>query len=432
MLPAFLSLPSEQLALLRLVAGEASTRGLPAYVVGGFVRDVLLKRSGQDMDIVVAGDAIALARALARKHGGRVTVHKRFGTASWQNGAEGAENGEQKEQSLFSTPYFLDFITARSETYARPAALPDVTPSSLEDDLRRRDFTINAMAVRLDGEHFGELVDEHHSAADLEHGLVRVLHDGSFRDDPTRMFRAVRYEQRYGFRIDAHTLELVPEALPLVRLLSAERVRHELDMLLDEPRAATMLARLAGLGLLAAVEPALPWSAAVQQRLHSGLSSILGAGWEPGAIRADGSLRVALGYALWLLDLAPAQIETLQTRLVFPGAILKTIRAAAVLWARLPGLRGGSPSQWVEALEGSPLPAIFAVYQASGDGALEQYALRWRHIHPGLDGEALKRLGIPPGPAYKKILRRLRAAWLDREVRTPEQERQLLEKLLAT
>ena len=195
-------LSPQQFTLLKEVAGVAATRHLPLYLVGGFVRDLLLGMPATDFDLVVEGDAIPLARALAVKYGGRVTAHVRFGTAQWFRPGSGH--------------HALDFISTRSEIYKHPAALPTVSPGVLIDDLRRRDFTINTLALRLDGKHWGELCDELRGLDDLNLGLVRVLHPGSFMDDPTRIFRAVRYEQRYGFQIVPETLSLIPPARDLI------------------------------------------------------------------------------------------------------------------------------------------------------------------------------------------------------------------------
>lgn len=184
------SLDAERLTLLQLVREEATQRGLPLYIVGGAVRDLVLGRPLNDFDLTVEGDAIALARALASKQGGGVTAHLKFGTAKW-----------------FLPPHLktghdtLDLISARSETYKHPAALPTVKLGSIEDDLRRRDFTINAMAIQLDGDHYGELRDELDGMDDLQNKIIRVIHPGSFMDDPTRLYRAVRYEIRHGFRL---------------------------------------------------------------------------------------------------------------------------------------------------------------------------------------------------------------------------------------
>jgi tRNA nucleotidyltransferase (CCA-adding enzyme) len=249
-------------------------------------------------------------------------------------------------------------------------------------------------------------------------------------DDPTRIFRAVRYEQRYGFKIAPETLALIPAALPLLAGLSAERARHELDLIFDEPNAVSMLARLNELGALKALENGLPWGADLRERLSSGLSALADPVWNADQPVNGVPFRQILGYTLWLLDLSPSAIEALQTRLTFPLAVLNSIRAAASLRTDVPALSGSAPSQWTERLGGVPLTAIYAVFLVSGEKALATYASHWQHIHPKTDGDALKALGLPPGPAYKKILLRLRAAWLDGEVASAEQEKALLEKLI--
>src|SRR5687767_9779270 len=197
------SLGEDRLRLLHLVAEEATQRGLPIYVVGGSVRDLALGLRINDFDLTVEGDAIALARALATKHGGGVTAHVKFGTAKWFLPKNLVPDVEPHGT--------LDLISARSEIYKYPAALPTVQFGTIEDDLRRRDFTVNAMAIRLDGAHFGELRDDLNGMDDLQKKVVRVLHSRSFLDDPTRMYRAVRYAVRYGFNIAEETLALIPE-----------------------------------------------------------------------------------------------------------------------------------------------------------------------------------------------------------------------------
>jgi tRNA nucleotidyltransferase (CCA-adding enzyme) len=223
------ALDAERSTLLQLVRDEATRRGLPLYIVGGSVRDLVLGRPFNDFDLTVEGDAIGLARALASKNGGGVTAHLKFSTAKW-----------------FLPPHLktgydtLDLISARSETYKHPAALPRVKAGSIEADLRRRDFTINAMAIRLDGDHFGELRDDLNGMEDLRKETIRVIHPGSFIDDPTRMYRAVRYENRYGFHLAEETIALIPQARPFVEKLSPQRIRHELDLILDEANAVSI------------------------------------------------------------------------------------------------------------------------------------------------------------------------------------------------
>ena len=157
-------------------------RGLPLYIVGGSVRDLVLGHRLNDFDLTLEGNAIALARSLASKHGGTITAHIKFGTANWL----------LPDHLKIDHPT-LDLVSARSETYKHPVALPTVKLGSIADDLRRRDFTINAMAIRLDGSHFGELRDDLNGMEDLQNGIIRILYPRSFIDDPTRMYRAVRY-----------------------------------------------------------------------------------------------------------------------------------------------------------------------------------------------------------------------------------------------
>jgi tRNA nucleotidyltransferase (CCA-adding enzyme) len=422
------SLPPEHLTLIRAVAEQAEALHLPAYIVGGFVRDLLLGRPSLDFDIVVEGDAIALAKALARKHGGRITSHSRFGTAKWnlENSSFSPSTGSGQGLSLSA----LDLISSRQEFYEHPTALPTVERGSIKLDLHRRDFTINTLALRLDGHHFGELHDYYGGLPDLQKRRIRVLHSLSFIDDPTRMLRAVRYEQRYGFAIEPRSLQLMDEAKPLLARLSEERLRHELDLIVEEPRAPAMLARLAELNLMTSVADVLPWSVELRERLDSARNTPPSPGWGLPPAVAGLSLSGALTWLLWLLDLPHAQIESLHKRLRFPIGLYKALLAASALRAELPALGGNPASKWVQRLEGNPLAVLYAVYLVSREPALERYALHWQHIHPKTNGEALKALGLPPGPRYQQILWSLRAAWLDGDVTSEAQEAELLDSLV--
>ena len=218
-------------SVLDSVRGLADVAGVSAYLVGGPVRDYLLSVPLTDLDICVVGDAPALAAKLADAIGGRLTVHQRFGTAS-----------------VATSDCAVDLVTARRETYRHPGALPDVTAGHLADDLARRDFTINAMAIPIAGEST-ELVDPHGGRADLSAGAIRILHPQSFHDDPTRILRAVRYAARFGFQMDDATLEELEAALDdkAMSTLSADRIRHELERILEEanPLPATIRASVA-------------------------------------------------------------------------------------------------------------------------------------------------------------------------------------------
>ena len=193
-----LSLPDDILILLQAAGTVASKKGFRLYVVGGFVRDLLLGMPNLDIDLVVEGSAVAMAKAMANRFGGEVRGHPRFGTAKWL-----------LEGSSFTSLPAIDFVGARRESYAQPGALPDVEPGSIEQDLLRRDFSINTLAICLNDGCFGQLLDLFGGVADLRAGAIRVLHDLSFVDDPTRILRAVRYEARLNFRIEPHTESLL-------------------------------------------------------------------------------------------------------------------------------------------------------------------------------------------------------------------------------
>jgi tRNA nucleotidyltransferase (CCA-adding enzyme) len=212
------------------------------YLVGGTVRDILLGETAFDLDIAVEGDGIALGRALAAALGGRVVAHQKFGTGivRWPGGR-------------------VDVATTRTEFYDEPGALPAVEQAAILQDLYRRDFTINAMAVSLKGDDFGRLVDPFGGLGDLRTGVIRVLHGLSFIDDPTRIFRAVRYENRYGFRMDGHTVALARACVEmgLVGELSSARLREELKALLSEEDVGDAIVRLGELGLAHAIHPHL-------------------------------------------------------------------------------------------------------------------------------------------------------------------------------
>jgi len=434
------TLPPARLALLKAISQTAYTMRCALYIVGGFVRDLLLDRPSLDFDLVVEGDAIALARALAGQYGGRITCHTRFGTAKWHI--------EDLRPSLVSRllvgaahpsgggdlPPALDLITARTEFYTYPTALPTVERGSIKLDLHRRDFTINTLALRLDGRHYGELYDYWGGLNDLHHGLVRALHSLSFVDDPTRMLRAVRFEQRFDFSIEQRTLELMKEAYDLLERVSGDRVRHELNHILDEPRVTQILNRLNTLGLLEKIHPNLKWDAWLETRLESLPYKTPDAAWE--LVDNDGclSLRRELAYVIWLLRLPEPAAMAVCIRLMMPASLKETIREACRLWNDLPSLIDARPSAAVQRLEGVPALARYAVYLATSDlhlrKILQTYATRWKTIQPTVDGYELMRRGLNPGPQYKAILWGLRKAWLDGEIKDQAGEARLMEALL--
>jgi tRNA nucleotidyltransferase (CCA-adding enzyme) len=423
------ALPADRLALLKIIATVAYEQHAALYIVGGFVRDLLLERPSLDFDLVVEGDAIALARALADRYGGRVTGHSRFGTAKWRlTDRNGEKQGKIKVEGLQS----VDLVSARTEFYTHPSALPTVERGSIKLDLHRRDFTINTLALRLDGRHYGELHDYWGGLSDLRAGLVRVLHSLSFIDDPTRILRAVRFEQRFAFRIEERTKQLLLDARPLIERLSGDRIRHELNQILTSSIAPQVISRLHGLDLLVAIHPNLPWD----DWLYARLESLDHLPPEPdwGVSNDPSILRRELGYTLWLIELAPEQADGVARRLKLPVQLARVIQAACALWRDRRSLAAEVPSQITERLEDAPPLACYALYLATSDIQLRtvllNFVTRWRKILPSTDGHVLKKRGVSPGPHYRQILSALRAAWLDGQVHSQEEEYALLEELL--
>jgi tRNA nucleotidyltransferase (CCA-adding enzyme) len=214
----------------------AREMGVRAYIVGGVVRDVLMGLQSVDVDIVAEGKGIRFARSLAGRLRARVKSYEKFGTATL----------------TFPEGTKVDIATARTEIYERPAALPRVTPGSIRDDMSRRDFTINAMAVSLMPGEFGRLLDDFGGTRDIRERHIRALHERSFIDDPTRIFRAVRFEKRLDFRIVRSTEQWIAEALsrPVLEELEDYRVATELRLILGEPDPAGTLKRLSDLGII--------------------------------------------------------------------------------------------------------------------------------------------------------------------------------------
>jgi tRNA nucleotidyltransferase (CCA-adding enzyme) len=236
------SLPDELVAPVNEAIALAGNRKQPLYLVGGVVRDLLLGQINDvcDLDLIVEGDALGLAGEFAEKSGGKLTAHLMFNTAK-----------------IELADCTIDIAMARTETYAKPGALPVVTAGTLQTDLFRRDFTVNAMAVSLNQSNYGELIDLYGGLKDLKAKTIRVLHDKSFTDDATRIWRAIRYEQRLGFQIEPETLSLLKRDLPLMKTVGGYRLRHELELVLKEKEPEKMLLRVHELDVLKELHPSL-------------------------------------------------------------------------------------------------------------------------------------------------------------------------------
>ncbi len=387
------ALSPTDLAVVSQLARLATHRHAAIYLVGGPVRDCLLDRSVIDLDLAVEGDAIDLARALAAEAGGTLTLHPRFGTAKWL---------------APDRPRSIDLATTRTETYVRPGALPDVTRGTLATDLIRRDFTVNAMALRLDGDHFGELIDLHGGERDVQAKVVRVLHPQSFVDDPTRLFRAARFEQRFHWRVAAETLALIPNALPVIDHISGDRLRHEIELLFREPQPDRPLRRLNEWGVLGQIDPALSFDDRVGLRLIH-------------------PVEVFFGWAYWLANLPMIDVRRIALR-------LNLRREDAIDLEQVAGLvAAAEPIGLAEAASAvyrllSPYhdralqTALNIIEHERARSHIQRYLDDWQGVRPELDGKQLQQLGVPPGPALGRLLRELTAARLDGVVSTRQGE----------
>ncbi len=437
------SLSAPLWAMVRAVGEEAAALGVPLYFVGGLVRDLLIGKPATDLDMVVEGEAIELVRRLQARFGGEVHTHERFGTGKWfvtpqiwrkvlaQSTATPPQNAERLTAAE-DLPESIDFVTARSEFYQEPSALPEVERGSIKLDLHRRDFTINTLAARLDGAHLGELLDFYGGRRDLQRGLIRVLHSLSFVDDPTRILRAVRLEQRLGFNIEPRTLELMEGDIPRLARVTGDRVRHEIELALREADPRRVMERLAELGIMEHIQPGLTWTpeaARYFSRVPHYLSDPV---WAP-ALAADAL--AFLHFALWLAPL-PEQVQRATVhRLRGRKATRQDVLAVADLLADLRALPAdASPSEAAAVCAWYDPRVLLAARIVLGQDAqgdiLDSYFGMWRHVKTDLTGVDLREMGLEPGPQYAYLLDQLLAARLDGRVSDESGERALLAALL--
>jgi len=402
-------LPAELTNFVRLAGEAALGQGQSLYLVGGVVRDLLLGQTNLDLDLVVEGDAINLAQQLVMGTGGGITTHPRFNTAKLQ-----------------WDKWSVDLATARSESYAQPGALPTVKQGSIESDLFRRDFTINAMAININPGSYGELIDRCGGRDDLEHKLIRVLHDKSFIDDATRIWRGLRYERRLDFQLEPTTLQLLKRDVPRLDTISADRIRYELECVLREEYPEKVLRCAEELGVL--------------QRLHSALK---GNGWLAGKFEqarqfySPNSPPIGLYLALMAFPLGVEENELLISRLRLPKTLAKTLRNTIAIKAKVQSLAKLKlkPSSIYYFLQGYSALAITANSLATDSPVTRQnislFLDELRDIKPALTGEDLKGMGIAPGPRIKEILNLLHEARLDGKVTSRQGEEEMVKEWLA-
>ena len=401
-------IPAEQLETARLVSSAAEQVGTEPYLVGGAVRDALLGRAPTgDLDITLVGADAATFSQIALTVGGRISKSSQFNTARLEIGY-----------------HSLDLTMARAETYPQAGSLPVVRPGTINEDLARRDFSVNAMAVSLEEDCWGMLFDPHGGRDDLRNGRLRTLHEGSFRDDATRILRAARYAARLSFDLDDITRRSLDNSIEFLSTISPARIRNELERIfLEASTASTTLRMLDRWGTLSAIHGALEFDSAAWRRY----------GQESGSLSLQSS--VTVGFAVLGARLRVSDAEGVAARLGLGSLNGRVLTESADLAGRLSeaDLSGMSNAQLAELLDpfhrhtvaGCALASLGKVSERIG-----QYLSDLRDMRPDLDGNDLVDMGVPHGPEVGRILRRLRAAKLDGLVRTRDDEREMVIRVL--
>ena len=422
-------LPAPLLALLEQVEQLADRLDVSAFLVGGFVRDLLLEIPNFDLDFVVEGNGIQFGKTLAQELSAEWTIHERFGTVSIK-----------LPQSLnLPQMHHLDVATARTEYYEYPTALPTVERSSIKKDLYRRDFTINALAIRLN-RNSGELLDYFGGRRDLKDKVIRVLHSLSFVEDPTRVFRAIRFEQRFGFRISKETESFIQQAktLELFQRLSGARLGNELIHMLEEAAPEKGIQQLEKFRLLPFIHPKLHAKTSVQKTFQS-VEKILT--WFTVEHPETPIKRwIIYGFA-WFEPLERAELAQTWKRLGFPHN--QVHMAGAYLDSQSNLIRSLNrkalaPSEAYDLLHEWPKECVLFLMakvqlKPTTHKAMERirdYLTTWQHTSITLTGHDLESLHLPKGPAYRRILDTIFKSKLDGIVTTEEDEYRLAKTLI--
>lgn len=417
--------PQYILTLLHIIGSTAEKLALPVYAVGGFVRDLLLDVPNHDIDLVVEGNGLALAKALAAELGGRVNEHRKFLTSVIIF------------HDIHGKEHRIDVATARLEYYAEPAALPNVEQSSIKMDSSRRDFTINALAIRLDGQHFGLLKDFFDGQRDIRNKRIRVLHTLSFVEDPTRCLRAVRFEQRYQFSLGENTEKLIRNAvsLKLMDKLSPKRIFNEYNHICHESNPHNCFMRLHDLGILQAIAPHVAMTAK-KKVLLSKTSELIH--WFK--LVTEEKLSCHISYFLALAHgMKYREAEQTYAKLGLPQKLKKMVlgqrQQIRFIQNRLKQEENTlRTSQLCDILRPLAIEILVYLMALSDTGTTKKIATfitQWSKAHATIDGYTLQALGLDDGPAFRQILKRVLDAKLDGEAPDAEQQIRLAKQYIA-
>ncbi|MFY9402815.1 MAG: CCA tRNA nucleotidyltransferase [Candidatus Omnitrophota bacterium] len=410
--------PEELKGLIKDIRQFALSKGVKAYLVGGFVRDLILKVQNLDLDIVIEGDGIKFASEFLLTQEGKITAHKAFGTATIK----------------LTSGLKIDFSSARKESYPKPAHLPVVCPGSLKDDLFRRDFTINAMAIDLEG---GKVIDFFGGLSDLKNKKIRILHNLSFRDDPTRILRGIRFEQRFRFSFEAKTLKLIKEALclGLLNKVHLHRIRDELILLLKEDYPIRVIKRIAQLTGFTFLHPKLKFKPKELDYLRSLETEIK---WFKKNFPKRRSLDTWLIYLIGLLEPFSLKLTTdickgLGLRNGETKRII-TYKQRHLLISRVLSKSKAKPTKIYSLLEPLSYETIIAIRARYKNRLLRKSILSFMEVYNGMcvavSGDDLRSLGLFPSPKYKEVFSSVLNARLNGRVKNKEEELSLIKRLL--
>ena len=427
-------LPPKLLKLIKDIGTQGDRMGMNVFVVGGFIRDIILNKKNFDLDVVIEGDAIKFGRIFAEKIGAALVVHRKFGTCTlvkdWPRWLGPSLNPDNK--------FKIDIATARKEVYERPAALPTVEFSSLRDDLYRRDFTINAMAVNVNKENFGLFVDFFGGIKDLEKRIVRILHDMSFIDDPTRIFRAVRFEQRFGFRIESHTEYLITHAVKkeMFKRTENQRIRDELILILKEEKPEKAVFRMKELHELRFIHPKLVLKRGIKKTFKELKKNTT---WYNSNALGKRQLDTWIMNLMVVLEkLSSGEIEEVLSKFVFTRSAALRLRdynrKAESIIRKLSSSGKIAPSQVYEVLE--PLSHELILYAMSRTTSskvkinIRKFFKEYNGAKLSIKGEDVIKAGVKPGPKFRKLLRLVLCRKIDGKLKTKKDELKYLNELL--
>jgi tRNA nucleotidyltransferase (CCA-adding enzyme) len=415
-------LEKKTLKKLTEIGSLADSLGYHAFVVGGFVRDLLLRIENYDIDVVIEGDGLLFAEEMAKNLGVKVRPHKEFATA----------------KLIYPDGFKIDIATARLEYYKAPAALPVVEHSSLKLDLHRRDFTINTLAISLNKNTFGLLIDFFGAQRDIKEKTIRVLHSLSFVEDPTRVFRAIRFEHRFGFQIGKHTLSLIRNAIKMDFLskLKGKRILTELALIMLEEAPEKILKRLQDLDLLKFISPDLTFDKE-KEKLFQQMRSVLQ--WYELLYRGK-PCDTQTFYTLGLVDrMSIEQVEEFCKRTEMAESLRRRIMGDTERYhdtvSKLPAaIYTGKKSEIHKVLEHlSQETMLFIMAKTRSEEvkkAISGFVTYKDVLKPAFTGEDLKKLGIKEGPVYKEILEKLKDAKIDLNLKTKEDEESFVKKYI--